>query len=199
MWTVVESRPETYAAQASGPNFAPSLHLVEIYLPVAVIIAARQIIGRDGGLPWQPPFGPGLPSDMQHFRETTRGGVLIVGRHTFGERGAPYDHARHTIVVSRDADGSIQDSGAVVVSSLDIAISTARQLLPEEEESNDPAHEPIWICGGQRVYEEAIKKRLAHTLWLTVVNHDFAGKRHNPKQSSLLRRGHGKFQENVAR
>ena len=121
---------------------------------------------------------------MQHFREATHGGVLIVGRHTFGERGAPYDHASHTIVVSRDADGSIQDSGAVVVSSLDLAISTARQLLPEE--SNDPAREPIWICGGQRLYEEAINKRLAHTLWLTVVDHDFAGKCHNPNESCVV-------------
>ena len=176
------------------------------------VCQGRQVMGRDGKLPWQPPFGPGLPTDMKHFLDLTAGGVVIVGRHTFDERGTPYPHARHTIVVSQDTDGHIGESGATVVPSLTDALASARSLLaaaegvdgandhdhdpPDHTSSDDSGgaqptsttpttsptssnyeyeYEPIWICGGRDLYEEAMLRRTAHTLWLTLVDEEFEG------------------------
>lgn len=83
-------------------------------------------------MPWQPPFGPGLPAELKHFVDTTHNGILIVGRRTFEERGVPYNHASHTIVITRDMDGKIQNSGAIVAESLDEALVIGRDILRKD-------------------------------------------------------------------
>ncbi|ELZ35040.1 dihydrofolate reductase, partial [Halogeometricum pallidum JCM 14848] len=48
---------------------------VEFVLVAAV--AANGVIGRDGGMPWH------LPEDMAHFKQTTTGHPVVVGRKTY--------------------------------------------------------------------------------------------------------------------
>lgn len=94
-------------------------------------------IGRDGSLPWD------LPEDMAHFRDTTRGFPVIMGRvqwESLPERFRPLP-GRENIVLSRD--GAYDAPGAQVVSTLDDALQVV--------EGRD-----AWIIGGGQVYELAM-------------------------------------------
>ena len=98
------------------------------------------VIGKDGGIPWH------VPEDMAHFKATTGGHPVIMGRRTwesFPERFRPLPD-RTNIVISN----SITElPGAVVVDALDTALETAR---------TGPGAEEIWIIGGGRVYADAM-------------------------------------------
>jgi dihydrofolate reductase len=70
----------------------------KIRLPSVSSIVARSypdhIIGDDNQLPWK------LRSDLQHFRRTTDGKAIIMGRKTFESIGKPLPN-RYNIVLSR--------------------------------------------------------------------------------------------------
>lgn len=94
-------------------------------------------IGRDGNLPWH------LPEDLAHFRDTTRGSPVIMGRvqwESLPERFRPLP-GRENIVLTRDAAYEAPD--AQVVSSLDDALRSV-------------AGRDVWIIGGGQVYELAM-------------------------------------------
>jgi dihydrofolate reductase len=88
---------------------------MEIVLIAAV--AENGVIGSKGGLPWR------LKSDMQHFRALTMGKPVLMGRKTWASISKPL-RGRTNIVVTRDA--SFSASGAVVASSVPIALEVAR-------------------------------------------------------------------------
>ena len=54
-------------------------------LPVAIVVAVADngVIGRGNALPWD------LPDDLQHFKRTTMGRPIIMGRKTFESIGRP--------------------------------------------------------------------------------------------------------------
>jgi dihydrofolate reductase len=70
----------------------------KIRLPSVSSIVARSypdmIIGDDNTLPWK------LRTDLQHFRRTTDGKAIIMGRKTFESIGKPLPN-RYNIVLSR--------------------------------------------------------------------------------------------------
>ena len=53
------------------------------------------MIGADGGIPWR------IPEDFAHFKATTLGHTLVMGRATYESIGRPLP-GRTTIVVTRD-------------------------------------------------------------------------------------------------
>ena len=65
-------------------------------------VARNGVIGHDGGIPWH------LPADFAHFKATTLGHTLVMGRATYESIGRPLP-GRTTIVLTRDpgwrADG----------------------------------------------------------------------------------------------
>lgn len=91
-------------------------------------------IGRNGGLLC------GLPEDMKHFREITKGAAVVMGRKTyesFPKRPLP---GRRNIVLSRSA-GTID--GAEV-------FNDAEKLLDYLKTLN----EPVFVIGGGEIYRE---------------------------------------------
>jgi len=80
-----------------------------------------------------------IPEDRAHFKETTSGGVIIVGRKTFEEFPGPLPD-RKNIVLTRDRNFSA--GGAVVVHSIDEALS--------EVSGDDP--EKVYVAGGGEIY-----------------------------------------------
>ncbi len=92
-------------------------------------------IGRDGEMPWH------LPEDLRHFKETTMGHPLIMGRLTFDAIGRPLP-GRRTIVVTR----SLAWHHAEVESA---------HSFPEALALAGPADE-VFVVGGGQIYREAM-------------------------------------------
>ena len=66
-------------------------------ISLIVAAAANRVIGADGRLPWH------LPNDFRHFRETTMGKPIVMGRRTWASIGRPLP-GRDNIVLTRQAD-----------------------------------------------------------------------------------------------
>ena len=96
-------------------------------------------IGRDGDLPWH------LPEDMAHFRDTTRGHPVIMGRVQWESLPARFRPlpGRENIVLSRDA--TYAAPGAHVVADLDAALA----LVSDRD---------AWVIGGGQVYALALPR-----------------------------------------
>ena len=112
-------------------------------LPIAIVIAVADngIIGRGNGLPWD------LPDDLQHFKRTTMGRPIIMGRKTFESIGRPLP-GRLNIILTRD--GAWHAPGVSVATSMEQAIDIA-----ESQALRDGA-DSVMVIGGEEVYRQAL-------------------------------------------
>lgn len=124
-------------------------------VPVAMIaaVAANGVIGADGALPWR------LPSDFAHFRRTTLGKPVVMGRKTFESIGKPLA-GRANIVVSRQL--GYQPDGVLVIADISSAIDHARAIAEA-----DGAVE-VMVIGGAEIYRQAMP--MADRLYITHVD-----------------------------
>jgi dihydrofolate reductase len=107
---------------------APRLTLVVAY-------SGNRVIGRDNALPWK------LPGDLAHFKRTTLGRPILMGRKTWESLGRPLP-GRRNIVISRNAD--YRAEGALVVPDLAAAVAAC---AGEEE---------VFVIGGAQIYAVAL-------------------------------------------
>ncbi len=121
-------------------------------LHLIVAHARNGVIGKEGKLPWY------LPEDLKHFKRTTLGKPVIMGRKTWESLGRPLP-GRRNIVVTRQTGFTAE--GAEVYSNLQDAVAAVKD-------------EPIaFIMGGAQIYAEAMPQiEAAH---ITVLNADFEG------------------------
>ncbi len=110
-------------------------------------LGANQVIGRDGQMPWH------LPEDLAHFKATTMGHPLLMGRATFASIGRPLP-GRRTIVLTRNPEWHHAD--VEVAHSFPAALTLV-----------GPADE-VFVAGGGQVYAEALP--WAHRMVLTEVD-----------------------------
>ncbi len=116
-------------------------------------IGAQNELGQNNTLLWN------IPNDMKHFRDTTRGHAVIMGRKTFESIGRLLPN-RQNIVITRDTDYTAP--GAVIVHSLNEALEKAdMENYPEE----------VFVIGGAQIYTEALP--LADRLYITHIHQDF--------------------------
>lgn len=104
---------------------------------INIILAAsdNDVIGKDNDLPWR------LPADMKHFRETTRGHAVIMGRKTHESIGMVLPK-RTNIVITRNE--GYESEGCEIVHSLSESL----------EKIGD---ETAFIIGGSDIYNQAIQ------------------------------------------
>lgn len=128
--------------------------------PVAIIVAAarNRVIGHNNAMPWY------LPEELQHFKRTTQGKPLVMGRATFESIGRPLP-GRLNIVVSRNPD--FFHAGIRVVKDLESALQ-----LADNQAVIDGAEE-IMVMGGGQIYQQAFP--LASRLYLTEVDAEPTG------------------------
>lgn len=131
-------------------------------LNVIVACAENRVIGRGGQLPWR------IPEDWRFFKKQTAGKTVILGRISFESWRSVLDDERHAIVLSRTL--SPRSARVQVTQSLPAAIALAEQA-PRE----------IYICGGQRIFEEAIGLPQVNRLYLTLVHAQVTGDRYFPE------------------
>jgi dihydrofolate reductase len=106
-------------------------------------VAANGVIGRDGRVPWD------LPADMRHFRETTTGHPVVMGRRTYegivAALGEPLPGRTSVVLSTRDLD---LPAGAVRASSLAEAIDLAAADARERGVAT------VYVAGGATVYDQ---------------------------------------------
>ena len=120
-------------------------------------VASNGVIGADNRLPWR------IRSDLRHFRRSTLGKPLIVGRKTYQSTGLLPD--RHNIVVTRDP--TFLAEGAEVAPSLEAALDLAIAWCAANE------CDEIVIGGGGVIYRQAMDR--ADRLVITHVDVDVDG------------------------
>jgi len=122
----------------SGPN-------KEVCLVAAM--GRNRAIGVGGKMPWH------LPGELRHFRETTMGRPIVMGRKTWESIGRPLP-GRQNILVSRSM--KLAPSGVELVASLQQALLVAQ--------GNE-----VMIIGGGELYLQALP--LASRMVLTMVDY----------------------------
>lgn len=125
-----------------------------------VAMAENRVIGKDNSLIWH------LPADLKHFKATTMGKPMIMGRKSFESLPGILPGRAH-IVITRSPKPD--EAPVHYASSLDQAIEKASQMNEEE----------IFITGGGEIYKQALP--LIDRLYLTLVHADYEGDTHFPK------------------
>ena len=116
-------------------------------LTLVAAMGRNRVIGVDGDMPWH------FPEDLKHFKRTTLGGVMIMGRKTFDSIGRPLP-GRRSIVITRSTEWS--HDGVDVVHSLEEALALAGTEVP------------VFVVGGGEIYAQALP--LATRLVLTEID-----------------------------
>lgn len=123
------------------------------------------LIGNEGHLPWH------LPEDLAHFKWTTEGCPIIVGRKTY--ESLPKLHGRIPITVTRDPL-YFPFNGGLTAPTLTHALDAARMFRSDW----------VWIIGGGEIFQEAIKQDIADLAIITTVRRtdgtDFQGDAYAP-------------------
>jgi dihydrofolate reductase len=117
--------------------------------------ARNGVIGRGNALPWH------LPEDLAHFKRTTLGAPVIMGRKTWDSLPPKFRPlpGRRNIVVTRQPDW--QADGAQRAATVEQAIALC----------GDAAQ--AWVSGGAEIYRLALP--LADTVVVTEIDADFEG------------------------
>lgn len=121
-------------------------------LTIIVARARNGVIGRGNALPWR------LPEDLVHFKLTTLGHPIVMGRKTWDSIGRPLP-GRRNIVVTRNA--SWHASGAERASSFDDALA----LCAEDAEA--------FVIGGAELFAVALSR--ADRAIVTEIDRDIDG------------------------
>jgi len=141
-----------------------------------ILIAAMtpdRLIGNKGGLPWH------RPADLKHFKQTTAGHAVIMGRRTYESVGRPLP-GRRNIVVTRNRAyaprGAPDDNNTDGATALDVVhgLNEALDLCRQRGERD------VFVIGGAQVYQTALD--LADEMILTEVpDADYEGDTYFPK------------------
>jgi len=130
---------------------------VSVPVKVGIIYARARngVIGKDNRMPWH------LPEDLAHFKATTLGCPVLMGRKTWDSLPPKFRPlpGRRNIVITRQADWAAE--GVQRAASLDEALALC-------------AGEPrAWVIGGAQIYRQAVG--LADRAEVTVIDADFEG------------------------
>ncbi|MGB3182674.1 MAG: dihydrofolate reductase [Cyclobacteriaceae bacterium] len=128
----------------------------------SIIVAKSEnnVIGKDNDLVWK------MPADLKHFRSTTTGHFIVMGRKTLEATEKPLP-GRTSIVITRQED--FRAEGCLVVHSLEEAYELGRKYRQEE----------LFILGGGEIYRQAMES--ADKIYLTEIKAAFDGDTYFPE------------------
>ena len=135
-----------------------ALSAIDQHLPVKpfkaiAAMSLNRVIGAGNNIPWH------LPEDFKWFKKMTTGQVVVMGRKTFESIGKPLPN--RTTIVLTNSPATIP--GVLIISSLS-------ELDPI---GRDVSGRDIFICGGARLYQQALP--LCSDLYLTLVKRTIEG------------------------
>ena len=114
-------------------------------MEVAIVAAVAEngVIGADGSMPWE------LPEDLAHFKATTVGHPVVMGRRTFesivARLGGPLPDRTNIVLSRSDPD---LPAGAVLAGSVDEAL----------EEAAKTGAAVAYVAGGATIYDQFLPR-----------------------------------------
>lgn len=153
----------------------------KVTLSAIVAVAKNYAIGKDNDMIWH------LPEDLKHFKRTTLGKPILMGRKSYESLGKPLP-GRPNIVVSRSyhelpapnptsifkdmKPASTDDipkinTGPFLYPSLGEGIAAMREMAAEMN------MDEIFITGGGQIYAETLP--YTERLYITVLDRDYDG------------------------
>jgi dihydrofolate reductase len=128
--------------------------------PFHLIVSCSEngVIGRDRKLPWS------IPEDQEFFHRQTAEQIVVMGRVCFATWPAATRDGRRSVLVSRQAWEDPARPPTRTAPNFPAALEDAAALPGE-----------IYICGGERIYREAIAHPDADLLYLTLVHAQVPG------------------------
>jgi dihydrofolate reductase len=133
-------------------------------LVLVAAVAENGVIGADGAMPWH------YPADLRHFKQTTMGQPVVMGRRTYesiaAELGGPLPGRTNVVLSSRDLD---LPEGAVLADGVEAAIEAVVAT----------GAETAYVIGGATVYEQFLPR--ADGMILTEIPESPAGDTHFPE------------------
>lgn len=133
---VVPHERRALEALAAGRRGALLTHGFDQRLTLIAAVGRNGVIGDGATMPWH------LPEDLRFFKETTMGGVLLMGRGTWDSIGRALP-GRRTIVVTRQRGWSAPGQDVLVAHSLSEAL-----LMAGDGE--------VFVAGGGQIYAQTI-------------------------------------------
>lgn len=137
-------------------------------ISIIAAYAANGVIGKDNAIPWH------IPEDMAYFKKLTTGHTVIMGRNTYQSivknLGMPLPN-RQNIVISKTIQSP--DTSTLTTITLEEAIKKANVGSSE-----------VFIIGGSKVYEAALKENLVDRMYITEIKADISGDTYFPEYSS---------------
>lgn len=127
-----------------------------IRISAIAAMGKNRAIGKDNQLLWH------IPEEFKHFKATTTGKPVIMGRKTYESLGRPLPN-RANIVVSRTPDKV--EGNVFAVATLDQAIAHATLV------ALDDGRDEIFIIGGAQLYADSLP--LLDRIYLTVIDQDY--------------------------
>lgn len=126
-------------------------------ISIIVAMSRNRVIGKNNKIPWN------LPEDRWHFRDLTKGHVVIMGRKTHESIGGPLG-GRTNVILTREE--TYRPSGCWTVSSISEAI-VAFQLF------EFAWGEEVFCIGGAQTYKLFLP--LTSRIYATIIDKDFPG------------------------
>lgn len=120
-------------------------------------LSAIVAIDRNGAIGKQGQLLCRLPADMRHFKDTTMGHSIVMGRKTFESFPKGALPGRQNIVITRNRDFAAE--GVTVAHSVEEALAAA--TMPGE----------VFVIGGEQIYRATFS--MVDTIHLTVIDHKF--------------------------
>lgn len=124
-----------------------------MHISLIVAMDENGLIGAKGSMPWH------LPADLRHFKQTTMGKPILMGRRTHESIGKPLP-GRENLVLTRDP--GYRASGCQTVGSFEQAQDFLGGRAGE-----------IVVIGGAQIYALALP--VAHRIYLTRIHAVFDG------------------------
>ncbi len=131
------------------------------YISAIAAVAKNNVIGRDNKLLWH------TPEDLRHFKKTTLGKPVVMGRKTFESLGKPLS-GRPNIVISRAASPAADHKdGSFFYFSIEDGIKAAKKMAAEMNVDE------IFILGGGEIYKQTLA--MTNRLYLTLIDREYEG------------------------
>ena len=140
----------------------PNKPIVCIIAAIALSGEAKNpvgVFGYKGDLPWRGK----VPEDMERFRKETMGNTVMMGRCTYysiDEKYRPLRGRRNVVLSSQQ----IEEGGVEFYKTLSNALQREYELGVKR----------VFIIGGKRPIQEALKRGIVDEVYLTIIHKDYA-------------------------